>query len=51
MFVCGGGVLISVLCEGEFSKLSPKKINVDSGGKVSIFRSDIIGHCGTKMFI
>jgi hypothetical protein len=39
------------LHEGEFSKLSPKKINVNSGGMVSIFGSDIIDHCGLKKFI
>ena len=54
MYVCmwrGGVVLMSALYEGEFSKLSPKKINVDSGGTVSIFGSDIIDHCGIKKFI
>ena len=42
---------MSVLYIGEFSKLSSKKIKGDLGGKVSIFVSDIIGHCGIKKFI
>jgi len=50
MYVCmwREKFLMSALSEGEFSKLSPKKIKV---GKVSIFGSDIIGHCGIKRFI
>jgi len=47
----GEGLLISAFKEDEFSKLSPKKIKGDSGGKVSIFGSDIIGHCGINKFI
>jgi len=42
---------MSALYEFEFSKFIPKKIKGDSGGKVSIFGSDIIGHCGIKMFV
>ena len=52
MFVCGeGAVLMSAFYETEFSKLSPKKISVDSGGKVIIFGIDHISHCGIKKFI
>ena len=42
---------MSALYGGEYSNLRLKKIQGDSEGRVNIFGSDSIGHCGLKKFI